>query len=81
MSYEDTNCPCGDKKERETMLCAACMNAFKDHPAMTVFESIMPMEDRKHAALILLRLSRGRKRLARAVATLEQQQNKGEAQQ
>ena len=62
MSYEDTNCPCGDRKERETMLCAACMADMIDHPSMRVFQSAAPVEDRKYAATVLLTLARGRKR-------------------
>ena len=37
MSYEDTNCPCGDNKERDTMLCATCMETFKDRREMKTF--------------------------------------------
>ena len=28
MSYENTSCPCGGKKERETMICADCVTAI-----------------------------------------------------
>jgi hypothetical protein len=27
MSYENTSCPCGEKKLTDTMLCAACETA------------------------------------------------------
>ena len=63
MSYEDTNCPCGDKKERDTMLCQMCMETFKDRREMKTFlDGNEPVEYRRHAASILLALSRGRKR-------------------
>ena len=28
MSYENTSCPCGGRKERETMICADCVTAI-----------------------------------------------------
>ena len=63
MSYEDTNCPCGDKKERDTMLCQTCMETFKYRREMKTFlDGNEPVEYRRHAATILLALSRGRKR-------------------
>ena len=63
MSYEDTNCPCGDNKERDTMLCGTCMEAFKDRREMKTFlDGNEPVEYRRHAAIILLALARGRKR-------------------
>jgi hypothetical protein len=55
MSYEDTNCPCGGKKERETMLCADCMKAFADTPDMKVFlDPIKYGVDARRPAAILL---------------------------
>ena len=62
MSYEDTNCPCGDRKPTDTMLCDACMEHLKDHRAMATFRSSEPIESRRHAATLLLMLARGRKR-------------------
>lgn len=33
MSYEGTICPCGDKKESNTMLCNGCVSTFEQHPS------------------------------------------------
>ncbi len=72
MSYEDTNCPCGDRKPTDTMLCDACMEYLKDHRAMAEFQSGAAVESRRHAATILLSLARGRKRrMANAPARLQ----------
>lgn len=73
MSYEDTHCPCGDKKPTDTMLCDACVEAFKDRKEMATYNSSEPVEYRRHAAMILLALARGRKRnAARAAAATTQ---------
>jgi len=62
MSYEDTNCACGDKKERDTMLCAACMETFKDRREMALFlDANEPVHVRRHCGIILLALARRRK--------------------
>jgi len=62
VSYEDTNCPCGDRKPTDTMLCDACMADLADRREMAIFRSADPVESRRHAAMILLSLARGRKR-------------------
>ncbi len=63
MSYEDTKCPCGDKKPTDTMLCDACNAAFADRREMATFkDGSQSVEYRRHAATILLALARGRKR-------------------
>ena len=63
MSWEDTNCPCGGKKERETMLCRECETYLADHPAMKHFrDEQCPPAGRRHAAIVLLTCSRSRKR-------------------
>ncbi len=65
MSYEDTKCPCGDKKPCDTMLCDACLDDLKDRPELATFnDGSNPVEYRRHAATILLAHSRGRKRRA-----------------
>jgi hypothetical protein len=64
VSYEDTNCPCGDRKPTDTLLCDACMEHLKDRREMATFKSNEPVEWRRHAAIILLALARGRKRHA-----------------
>jgi hypothetical protein len=62
MSYEDTKCPCGDVKPTLTLICPACFEAFKERREMTTYLSDDPVQSRRHAALILLTLSRSRKR-------------------
>lgn len=62
MSYEDTNCPCGDQKQRNTMLCETCETHFADHPSMVAFkDKKSPLDSRRHAAIVLVSLSRNRK--------------------
>lgn len=62
MSYEGTICPCGDKKLGNTMLCDGCMSAFEQHPSMVDFKNDKLCQDtRRHAAMTLLTLARGRK--------------------
>lgn len=61
MSYENTVCPCGGVKEPGTMLCTGCETALKDHPSMIAFNTRSnDFETRKHAAMTLIELSRGR---------------------
>lgn len=63
MSFEDTKCPCGGKKLTDTMLCSDCETAFKDHPSMKYFNNpAHPIDGRRHAAITLITLARGRKR-------------------
>lgn len=62
MSYEDTNCVCGDRKPTDTMLCDTCMEYLKDRREMATLRSADPVELRRNAATILLTLARGRKR-------------------
>jgi hypothetical protein len=76
MSYEDTKCPCGDKKPVDTMLCDVCMETFKDRKEMGFFkDGNEPVESRRHAATILLALSRGRKRLEKGLPAVVATQN------
>lgn len=63
MSYDDVNCPCGERKPVQTMLCDACRADLKDHPAMIRFQATdESTQSRRHDAIILLALSRSRKR-------------------
>lgn len=62
MSYEDTNCPCGDKKLPDTMLCSTCETYLAERREMKIFRSDSIPEIRRHAAIILISLSRSRKR-------------------
>ena len=65
MSFEDSNCPCGGKKEPGTMLCQLCESELATHPSMPVFKDHQSnLELRRHAAIVLVTLARGRKRKA-----------------
>lgn len=60
MSYENTECPCGGKKERDTMLCNACFTELDGHPAMKIFKDAEArVESRRHADVILISCSKG----------------------
>lgn len=62
MSYENTNCPCGGTKERDTMLCDSCLEYLADRKEMVSFRDVLlPLEYRRNAAIILLSLSRKRR--------------------
>lgn len=60
MSYEGTTCACGGKKQSNTMLCNGCETEFSGHASMKAFKSEKDVELRRHAALTLLCLARGR---------------------
>lgn len=62
MSYENTSCPCGEKKLTDTMLCAACERAVAgtyDRKAMDDHHN--PFELRRQSALRVLAISRRRR--------------------
>ena len=64
MSYSDEKCPCGGKKQRDTMICSDCETAFSERHEMTRYkDETVALDLRRHAAIILLSLARGRKRL------------------
>jgi hypothetical protein len=63
MSYEDTNCPCGDKKERETMICQQCETTFASTTEVAALKiPDWPFEAKRCAAIRLLAMCRRRKR-------------------
>lgn len=63
MAYEDTNCPCGGKKARETMLCPACQQEFAQRREMAGFQNeTAGFEYRRHCAIALLGMARRRSR-------------------
>jgi hypothetical protein len=63
MSYENTACPCGNKKPINTMLCDSCLAQFSSHPATTDMNNAkLPVEVRRHAAITLVTLSRRRQK-------------------
>lgn len=67
MSFENTDCPCGGTKERETLICPECSQYLKDHPAMkSMNNGNNSVESRRHAAIVILSCARGRGKLARA---------------
>lgn len=62
MAYDDTNCPCGGQKMRETMLCLECVDATKDTAeARCLSASGMTWEHRRGAAIRLLAMARERR--------------------
>ncbi len=63
MSYADEKCPCGGKKQRDTMLCSDCETALADRHEMRRYQDgTIPIDLRRHAAIVLLSLARGRMR-------------------
>jgi len=63
MSYENTKCPCGEKKLSGTMICQAC----RDHLASTIElvgmdDPRLPMASRRAAAIRVLSMARNRTR-------------------
>ena len=62
MAFDDTRCPCGDKKRPGTMLCDACEAWLSDRREIRDYQdSALDVELRQHAAITLLTLARGRK--------------------
>ena len=66
MSYENTACPCGGKKERETMICAACadyIEATTAHVDLARYkDEAFSAASRRGMAIRLLTIARGRTR-------------------
>lgn len=61
MSYENQYCPCGGRKERETMLCANCVRDFADRPELQDYQNKnLSFDYRRNAALVLLSLAHQR---------------------
>ena len=59
MSWENEVCPCGGKKERETLLCSPCQSDLAHHPAMRAFNFDNEASSyRRSAAIILVTLAR-----------------------
>ncbi len=59
MSYENETCPCGWKKQSETMLCPLCAESLKDDANMQVFnDPAYSVEHRRQAAIALITLAR-----------------------
>jgi hypothetical protein len=63
MSFENTQCPCGGKKERDTMLCAACAEYVAPTiDAASLNDHRIPWQSRRNAAIRVLKLCRDRNR-------------------
>ncbi len=63
MSWEGTVCACGGVKERESLLCRECEEAFRHTPEMRMY--LHPgsrWQSRRNAAILLLALARRRPR-------------------
>ena len=66
MSWDNTTCPCGGEKQRETLICAACELALSDDPAMRLWRNLEnDRQFRRAGAIRLLSLSRQRSKQAR----------------
>lgn len=62
MSYENTKCPCGDRKPRQTLICETCQAAFGSTVESAAFQNRrLPIAARRAAAIRLLSYSRRRK--------------------
>lgn len=63
MSYENTKCPCGDRKEPGTMLCNECVSFFSATIEYVAFQNTtLPLHTRRSAAIKLVGMARRRKR-------------------
>jgi hypothetical protein len=61
MSYENTECPCGGKKDRETMICYECQKEFSDTFEMRIVSDLDKEPwHRRPAAIRLLSMARRR---------------------
>lgn len=61
MSYENTSCPCGGRKERETMLCAPCVTATAATiEAAVINDASRTWQTRRNAAIRLIAMARKR---------------------
>lgn len=61
MAYEDTKCPCGGKKLRETMLCDDCEVHVADRVEYKIMHDLsMSWDSRRSAAVRLIGLARKR---------------------
>jgi hypothetical protein len=64
MSYDDTKCPCGGKKEPQTMLCQACVDHMAEHHPFELRRWKDPTEtwcSQRSAAIRLLSATHRRK--------------------
>ena len=63
MSYENTSCPCGGRKERETMICDPCKQAItaaNPNDLALCEDHRNPVESRRAMAIMILAACRRR---------------------
>ena len=63
MSYENTSCPCGGRKERETMICDPCKSFASVTAAndLSLYEDHrIPVKTRRAMAIRILAIARRR---------------------
>jgi hypothetical protein len=61
MSYENTSCPCGGIKERQTMICDACRDDQAGSYDLAAMDNqALSMESRRISAIKVLASSRRR---------------------
>jgi hypothetical protein len=61
MSYENNQCPCGGRKERETMLCAPCVAATESTiEAAVLADTTRTWQTRRNAGIRLIAMVRKR---------------------
>lgn len=62
MAYDDTNCPCGEQKERQTLICKHCESAFRNTIEYKGYANErINTRMRRGCAIRLLSMSRQRK--------------------
>lgn len=63
MSFENTQCPCGGTKERETLICRDCLTQFTGSMELAIYQQHDGRtESRRAAAIRLLAMARKRQR-------------------
>ena len=72
MAYDDTHCPCGGQKIRETMLCEHCQIHLEDRREnLIVRDPSTTWEQRRSAAIRLIALARKRTARHRSMISAE----------
>jgi hypothetical protein len=63
MSYENTHCPCGGEKARETMICPECEAAVAGtYDRKRMDDPLATWEQRRRSAILVLAVSRQRRK-------------------
>jgi hypothetical protein len=67
VSWEDAKCPCGGRKERETLVCGECETHLAGTMEMQVYRTMTTDDrgERRWAAIRLLAMARRRKGVGR----------------